>query len=211
MAKPLFHVWPKNHPIFRIHSEAHGATRFNASGLGNARFSPLLYPDGKLVPTLYGGATFHCAAMETIFHDLPDDIDHYLFDFQSLAAAAVSTIAPGRDLKLLALTSVGLKPLKLKKTQVIETAVTDYPRTREYALAWHRTYTDIDGLYWTSRQDDRAQACMLFGDRVKTADLAILTDRESLQAAPHIEHLVRLAKDLGISQARSFPSAVVGF
>jgi len=211
MAKPLFHTWEKGRPIFRIHAAQFGSTQFNASGRGSARFSPLASADGIVIPTLYGGTTFDCAAMETVFHDLPDDIDSYIFDFMDLSAAAISVIAPKRDLNLLALTSVGLKPLGLRKTDIIETPVSRYAETRACALGWHQKYQDIEGLYWTSKQDDRAQACILFGDRVPRADLQILVNKAPLQAAPHIQNLVRLAKDLGITQARSFPSSVVGF
>jgi hypothetical protein len=92
-------------PFPHIHENTYRPDEFNASGRGDACFSPLVDAEGKIIPTLYGGNTFICAAMET----------------------------------------------------------------------------DIDGLYWTSRQDDAAQACMLFGDRVSEADLKIELNSDPLQ------------------------------
>lgn len=207
----LFHSWPKNEPIFRIHPSLYGGAQFNPSADGNARFSPLMLPGGGIVPVLYGAATFSCAAMETIFHDLPDDTSDFIFDFTMLEGAVVSVLAPRRNLKLLPLTSIDLKSLGLKKTDVIETSVQMYEQTRKYALEWHTQFPAVDGLYWTSKRDDRAQACMLFGDRVRHEDLTVAVASAPVQTAPHLEQLVHLAKELGITQARSFPSSVTGF
>ncbi|MDN5753222.1 MAG: RES family NAD+ phosphorylase [Nitrosospira sp.] len=212
MASPYFHSWKKDHGIHRIHENAYRANEFNASGRGDARFSPLADAKGKVIPTLYGGNTFICAAMETVFHDLPDqNVDDYILDFNDLDSLAVSRIHPVRELRLLSLVSRYLIPLKLKKTQVIETPVTDYPATTALALDWHTRYPDIDGLYWTSRQDDAAQACMLFGDRISEADLKIELNSDPLQGPVHVKNLVDLARELGISKGHAFPSSIVGF
>lgn len=211
MAEPLLHTWEAGRPIHRIHAAGTAAAQFNTSGRGNARFSPLAYADGSIVPTLYGGSTFSCAAMETVFHDLPKDIERYLMDFADLEDARVSQISPARDLTLLSLTAVGLRRLKLKKTEIIETGIDTYPATRAQALAWHRSQPAIDGLYWISRQDDRAQACMLFGDRIEATALTVACNAQPLQETPHIDALLALAHDIGIVQGRSFPSAVTGF
>ncbi len=85
--------------------------------------------------------------------------------------------------------------LKLKKTEVMENAgQTDYPQTRALALQWHANYPDIDGLYWTSRQDDGAQACTLFGDRVEEADFTVELDSDPLQGTVHLKNLIDLGE-----------------
>jgi hypothetical protein len=211
MAEPHIHIWPQRHLIYRIHAQRFGAAAFNDSGAGDARFSPLQQTDGGIITTLYGGSNFNCAAMETIFHALPRRIDDYILDFDDLYGAVVSHLRPKRDLHLLSLTSRGLIPLGLKKTDVIETTVSAYPHTRTLALQWHQAYPDIDGLYWVSRQDDQAQACMLFGDRVDARELDVRQDAAALQAPPQLQHLMHLAQQLGIRQGRSFPSSIVGF
>ncbi len=211
MAKPVIHTWPQYQPIYRIHPQRYASLAFNDSGLGDARFSPLILPDGKIIPTLYGGSSFQCAAMETVFHDLPRHIDDFILDFDSLSSAMLSQLTPLRELRLLSLTTVGLVPLGLKKTEVIETTVHAYPHTRALALAWQQQYPDIDGLYWISRQDDQAGACILFGDRVSAADLAISSAPQFLTQGRQLDQLLQLTRQLGISKARAFPSAIVGF
>lgn len=212
MASPYFHTWKKDQRIHRIHENTYRPDEFNASGRGDARFSPLVNAEGKIIPTLYGGNTFICAAMETVFHDLPDqNVDDCILDFHDLDALVISRIYPARELRLLSLISRHLIPLKLKKTQVIETLVTDYPKTRALALEWHTRYADIDGLYWTSRQDDAAQACMLFGDRVGEADFTIELNSDPLQKPAHLKNVVDLARELGIRKGHAFPSSIVGF
>jgi hypothetical protein len=94
---------------------------------------------------------------------------------------------------------------------VIETSVHSYPDTRALALQWHQHYPDLDGLFWISRQDDQSQACMLFGDRVDSQELAITQAARPLLESPQLNQLVQLAKQLGISKARAFASAIVGF
>jgi hypothetical protein len=42
---------------------------------GNARFSPIKDSDGASIPTLYGGTSFDCAVMETLFHDVASPRD----------------------------------------------------------------------------------------------------------------------------------------
>ena len=49
---------------------------------------------------------------------------------------------------------------------MIDTEKDRYPATRAWAAALHAQCPDIQGLCWTSRQDDSAQAVMLFGDRI---------------------------------------------
>jgi hypothetical protein len=212
MASPYFHIWEKDHCIYRIHAKVFRPHEFNGSGGGNARFSPLVNAKGKIISTLYGGNTFNCAAMETVFHDLPErNIDHYILDFNDLEPLVISRIYPKRELRLLSLMARHLIRLKLKKTEVIETPVTDYPQTRAFALQWYTSYPDIDGLYWTSRQHDEAQACMLFGDRVEGTDFTVEVDSDPLQGAVHLKNLIDLARELGISKGQAFPSSIVGF
>jgi hypothetical protein len=57
--------------LHRVHPEKYAATEFNPGPHGNARFSPIYDASGKSIPTIYAGETFECAAMETVFHDVP--------------------------------------------------------------------------------------------------------------------------------------------
>lgn len=211
MAEPLLKVWKEGRPVNRIHPVRYASTEFNATGKGHARFSPLVQPDGTIIATMYGADTFRAAAMETVFHDLPDDIAHFIFDYKKLHSMALSVIEPMRDLQLLELSAVGLKPMRLKRADIVESPPSLYWQTQQYALGWHNRFPNIDGLYWISKQDGDGPACMLFGDRVSVGDLAITSVGESLQASPQMEKMVNLAKLLGITKGRNFPSGVVGF
>lgn len=62
-----------------------------------------------------------------------------------------------------------LDPLKVPKAELIASAPIDYPGTARWAQALHQQCPDIDGMVWMSRQRDRDQALILFGDRVGTA------------------------------------------
>src|ERR1700740_1336458 len=64
-------LWPASDLIHRIHPNIYSATEFNPGPDGDARFSPIVDAKGNSIPTIYGGTTFDCAAMETVFHDVP--------------------------------------------------------------------------------------------------------------------------------------------
>jgi hypothetical protein len=66
------------------------------------------------------------------------------------------------------------------RKQLIDTEKDQYAKTREWAEAIHAQAPDIQGLYWTSRQDDSARAVMLFGDRIPKGVLQQVGDSRSL-------------------------------
>jgi hypothetical protein len=52
---------------------------------------------------------------------------------------------------------------------LIDTDAVDYELTRLWAEVLYDRNPEAQGLYWTSRQDNRAQALMLFGTRADSA------------------------------------------
>lgn len=165
-------TWPKGKVIHRIHPKVYGSSQFNRGPHGNARFSPIKASDGSNIPTLYGGTTFDCAAMETVFHDVPFVAGLKTLDKQKLVGHVYSQVTPKRDLKLVDLSVTALKKLGLQRGQLIDTEKDVYPSTRTWAEAIHAACPHGEGLCWVSRQDDRALAVMIFGDRVAAADLS---------------------------------------
>lgn len=164
--------WQASKLIHRVHREAYAGNAFNGSAAGNARFSPLIDPvTGNVIPTIYGGADFICAAMETVFHDVPFAAGMKVYDKSKLAPQRYSILKPLRDLTLAMLTTVNFHALGIKRTELIETEATCYPLTRPWALAIHDQCPDVDGLCWVSRQHDEERSLVLFGDRVTSADL----------------------------------------
>lgn len=165
-------TWSKGQVIHRIHLRLYAANTFNPGLKGNARFSPIRTADGVSIPTLYGGTTFDCAAMETVFHDVPFAPGLKTLDKAKLIDQVHSTLTPVRDLTLADLSSTALRSLGLQRKELIDTEKDQYPGTRKWAEAIHAQCPSVDGLCWVSRQDDSARALILFGDRVASADLA---------------------------------------
>ncbi len=187
--------------LWRVHSNSYRATEFNLSNRSDARFSPIERTDGKIIPSLYGASTLAGAMMETVFHDVPTPPGGYILDIDALRDQnlVVSRIRPKRRLQAVDLSARGLKRLGLHRTDLIDTSVTTYPRTREWA-AWFHTETSAKGLRWTSRQDDTARAVALFGDRIPESAFKIEIDREPLCQDEHLDALLELAEHIGIDR-----------
>ncbi|PZQ88712.1 MAG: RES domain-containing protein [Leifsonia xyli] len=164
-------TWPQGQVIHRIHLDSFDANEFNPGLKGNARFSPIRDASGALIPTIYGGETFDCVAMESVFHDVPFAIGLKTFAKSKLAGQIYSTLTPRRDLVLADLSNTALRGLGIRRTELIDTEKDQYPGTRAWAEAIHAACPNVEGLCWVSRQDDRARAAVLFGDRVATSDL----------------------------------------
>jgi hypothetical protein len=164
-------AWPNGQIIHRVHLVRYDAAQFHPGITGNARFSPIQDTSGASIPTLYGGTTFECVVMETLFHDVPFVAGLKTYDKAKLIGHVASQVTPTRDLLLADLSSTALRKLGIKRGQLIDTEKDCYPGTRIWAEAIHAQCPDIDGLCWVSRQDDRARAIVLFGDRVAGAEL----------------------------------------
>jgi len=172
---PAFDTWPAGQIIHVIFDTAFAPESFNP-GVDAAgqlrrptRFAPIRDAAGRVVPYLYGGATLDCAIFETVFHDIPIDAPDKFVDLDGFARRGHGQITPGRDLKLVDLTSDGLHRLKVPKSELIASPAGAYPQTARWAQALHRQCLDADGLLWMSRQRDRDLALLLFGDRVAGA------------------------------------------
>ena len=159
--------------VYRVHpsiySPADGVVLFNDNELGNARFSPIRDITSAIIPTIYAGTSIECALMETVFHDVPLGVGPTNVDPAKLDPNVCSEIEVIKDLRLIDFTSIGLRFFGLKNTQLIDTDAVDYKLTRSWAEVLYDRNPEAQGLYWTSRQDNRAQALMLFGTRVDSA------------------------------------------
>ena len=169
---PLIEPWPAGQAIHVIHDAAHEPESFNpaidaAGTLRNpTRFAPIRDARGRVVPYLYGGSSRDCAIFETVFHNVPIDAPDQFVDLDDYANRAHGRIVPRRDLQLANLTTDGLHRLKVPKAELITSAPIDYVDTAHWAEAIHHQCPGVDGLFWMSRQRDRDQAMVLFGDRV---------------------------------------------
>ncbi len=193
-------LWPAGREIYRIHDSSYGSCQFNPGNKGNARFSPISTTAGKAIPTLYGGSTFECAAMETVFHDVPFAPGFKTFDKDKLNGNCISVISASRALRLINLSAVPLRKLGIARKDLIESDAADYTLTRPWAVALHEQVPQADGLYWVSRQDDEARALVLFGDRVKAAEVDEIVSPTEIVADPvHYGLLLDLARQIGVN------------
>lgn len=192
-------TWPKGRAIHRIHLDLYEADAFNPGVAGNARFSPIKDAVGASIPTLYGGDTFQCAAMETVFHDVPFVAGLKTYDKAKLIDQMSSPLDPTRDLVLADLSSTALRKLGVERIQLIDTEKDHYPHTRAWAEAIHAHCPDVEGLCWVSRQDDRARAVVLFGDRASSADLKRHAASVRILSDPDVyADLIELADRIGV-------------
>ena len=171
----LIEPWPAGQAIHVIHDAAFEPEGFNpgidAGGtLRNpTRFAPIRDSAGRVVPYLYGGSSRDCAIFETVFHNVPIDAPDKFVDLDDFANRAHGRIVPNRDLQLVNLTTDGLHRLKVPKSELITSPPIDYIDTARWAEAIHHQFPGVDGLFWMSRQRDRDQTLILFGDRAGAA------------------------------------------
>ncbi|HYQ53925.1 MAG TPA: RES family NAD+ phosphorylase [Pseudomonas sp.] len=185
--------------LHRIHNERFGAAQYNPTGLGDARFSPIRDAAGQVIPTLYAGTTFHCAAMETVFHDIPYAPGFKAVQQRRYAGNVHSQVVLGGDLQLVDLSSKALRLLGVPRSQLIDTEAERYPYTRQWAQAIHAIAPQAQGLRWVSRQDDEAVAIVLFGDRVAGTVLqAHAASRDLLSDPATFSDLLDLAERIGV-------------
>lgn len=192
-------AWKAGTALHRIHLDIYAADAFNVGIKGNARFSPIVNADGKAIPTLYGGTSFNCAAMETVFHDVPFVPGLKTFARHKLEGQLHSVLATTAALTLADLRNVPLRKLGVERKQLIDTEKDTYCQTRKWAAAIHSQHAHIQGLCWTSRQDDSAMAVMLFGDRVGAGALKRRgSSRALLDDGPAYAELLTLADMIGV-------------
>lgn len=185
--------------LHRVHAEKFGAAEFNP-GFGNARFSPIQDEVGEAIPTLYAGSTIACALMESVFHDVPHTTGFKSFDKGKLAEQVHSTVTLTQSVTFADLANVALRKLGVARKQLIDTEKDQYPATRLWAAAIHHQYPEAQGLSWISRQDDRARAYILFGDRVPEAVLRpVDSSRPLLDDSENYDAVLDLAEQIGVT------------
>ncbi len=137
--------------------------------------------------------------METVFHDVPFAVGLKTYDKAKLIGQISSQVLPTRDLVLADLSSTALRKLGVGRIPLIDTEKDRYPQTRVWAEAIHARCPDVDGLCWVSRQDDRARALVLFGDRVQSTDLAPNGSSITIASDPAVyTSLLELADRIGV-------------
>jgi hypothetical protein len=136
-----------------------------------------------------------CALMETIFRDVPYTPGFKIVDKARLEDMVHSIVASAADLSLIDLGNVALRKLGIARAHLVDTTKAHYPETRKWVEALYRQFPDCQGLRWVSRQDDSAEAVLLFGNRVPDGTLTIVQAPEPLLvqgfAIPPVLYLAR--------------------
>lgn len=189
--RPLEYVWHAGDVIVRAHSVIFGATQFNPNHdpKQRGRFHPIYTPTGASVPTLYGASAVDGALAESVFRHVPIRGRWRRIRESSLVDKLLSYLRPRRDLVLAQLSGVGLRRLKLRRSEIIEPEAVDYVRTARWAEAIYGCKKKFDGLVWTSRLDDTCLALVLFGTRVASTDFDIVSPSEPLALPPGLDRV----------------------
>ena len=102
-------------------------------------------------------------------------------------------------MQLVNLTTTGLKAAGLEVADLFGAQVSDYPRTRAWALHIWQTLPHAQGLYWMSVRDNTSPVLMLFGDRIHASVLSDLGN--SLPIARYESNVLALLDGMGCGLA----------
>jgi len=163
--------WGVSTTMYRVHETVYTVDEFNSSRKGNARFSPILDPSENVIPTLYAATTPRGALMESVFRDVPYRAGLKHVDVKRLEGRTCSTLLFQANFQLLDLSKVALRGLGIPPRRLIDTTKAHYPVTRGWAEQIYAAHAKAQGFLWSSRQDDRSLAVVLFGSRVQASDL----------------------------------------
>ena len=170
-----YYVWEAYRPIYRVCAAAYQPNSFNG-GSAPARFRPFASGDADLVPTMYGSNRTDGALGETVFHDAPSNGREWTVPRRVLYARVRAVLIPLRRLVLVDLTGWAHKALRLDGRALVDCGPSEYEVTAAWAQRFHALNEKPDGIYWRSRQYDRAHAFILFGDRVASEELHVVFD-----------------------------------
>jgi hypothetical protein len=154
--------------LHRIHNSNFASNAFNPCLGRPSRFAPLVRSDGTCIPTMYAATSLECSVHETLFHEIQHNAKYKSIGYHEIENLDYSVVHPGRDLVLASLFEPDLNRWRLTRRQLIDTFAADYEATAKWAIAIHDSFSDIDGLVWTSRRCDPEMAYLLFGDRIPT-------------------------------------------
>ena len=186
--------------LHRFHMQAYNGAEFNGTDRGNARFSPIRNSLGQIIPTIYGGSTLECAAMETLFRNVTYEPPPKYLQQSKLAGNQYSLLEVKETLQLVDLSSKALRRMGITRNELIDTSGDLYPVTRLWAEAIHRLAPTAQGLSWVSRQDDTAEAVVLFSDRIGPNALALhVASRDVIEDDEVFNCLLDLADVIGLS------------
>ncbi|HWF51615.1 MAG TPA: RES family NAD+ phosphorylase [Solirubrobacteraceae bacterium] len=194
---PLVHEWGPEQPIIRCHDSRFGATEFNRTR-SEGRFRPVLVR-GRIIGTLYGAEDDAGAVAEHVFRPVPVGAPIRRVRRARLVPVMISTLGCKRTLRLASLHGDGLRRVKSTRGELIDSESDQYPALAQWGQALHDCPSKPDGIVWRSRHYDDAYVLMLFGDRVRRADLKLLQPPVPLAVGRGLERVMELAERADIT------------
>lgn len=185
--------------LWRVYAQVHGPTGFNGTGRGDARFSPVEHK-GAIVPAMYAATSVQAALMESVLHDVSLPSAGFILTLDAATdPRRIARLQSRETLRLADFSTVGLRRLGLERSDVVDSDKRHYPHTRGLATWIYANCPDVQGIAWTSRQDDSAQAVVLFEPRLAADTLTIIERDMELLGGPHHAALLELLDRLGVS------------
>jgi RES domain-containing protein len=194
---PAIHMWDADKPLVRACDLSRGPLAFNPTAV-SGRFRPFRASDG-VVPTAYAAEDDETAIAERLLRgvDVRAQAPRRLL-LRAIHGVALATVIPRRPLRLARLHGLGLRRLGLSRAALIDSGADRYPWTARWAKALHACDETLDGLVWSSRQNDGALALMLFGDRVRVADLRAVGSSLPLESELGLRRLIEICAIAGV-------------
>ena len=185
---PLTEVWLAGRNIHRVYQASYGPTGFNPTA-SSGRFRPIRSTNGEIIPTAYGAADLETALAEGLLRGVDDRGARRRLYRKEILGLERCVIVADRDLVLARLHGLGLQRLRLRREELIDTEASGYPLTAQWSQALHDAPADVDGLVWTSRQNDSNRALLLFGDRVKSSSFEVIGTPVPLDHGPGLNEV----------------------
>ncbi len=169
------HVFQEGTYLYRVHDERFDGNSFNPCSGDATRFTHLHDGNGDCVATSHAATTLEGAAFETLFRGIPDK--YQAVPRQLLDDRVISIVHSKRPLKLVPLFTPELKAWDLDQAEIFAPHTDVYAFCRDLAFRCWRDNPSADGLIWSSVQDSGAQAMLLFGDRLRSTELDVVSSR----------------------------------
>lgn len=179
--------------LARVYPRDRGSLNFNATAI-SGRFRPVMAADRAVVPTAYLAADDETALAEGVLRGvtaLQSPLPRRLYRMQ-VEGLALCHVTLTTDLRVARLHGPGLQRLGLLRAHVIDCEESVYPYTAKWAQALWGCPRRPAGISWTSRQNDSAQAYMLWRNRVKNGSIELRRPGIALDHGPGL-NLIREA------------------
>lgn len=197
----VVYEWANDRPIYRLGKPEHsrGSIFHPGHNVNPTRFAPIVDSQGNPVPYLYGGGSLRCALFETVFHNVPFGMAQAYVSLLDWMPCAVWTLHLKENLRLVDLTSRGLRRIGVSPVELIYSLPEHYERTAAWAQALHQLDPSLDGLLWMSRHDSETPCVILYGEAAK-AKIAWISLSQPLSLAPGLrDQIIKEGYNAGIT------------